>query len=225
MSYREIKEELTRTFPTEWHTPKWNQPQMISGHPVGCGATAWAIVYAYWKAFKGKNNLFEGYDVYNKSSVNNSNDEQIKTVMGKIAYYTETDYGNLGGQYGFTQPMNMCNGIKYAQEIGGYKNSTCERIRGTEFNKFDQIKQYIGNDKPVILLIDKDGEGIPNHYVVIEAAVKIQKKPLWRWYDRDVKYLVNYGWGDTRKWIYVREVGDDTHEVYTAASAYLIDVK
>jgi len=46
-----------------WHMPHLKQPKNILGYPVGCGSTAWAMVYAYWKQFKGRSLLFDGYDL------------------------------------------------------------------------------------------------------------------------------------------------------------------
>jgi hypothetical protein len=229
--YREIRAELKHTFPNGWHTPSWSQAEMLSGHPIGCGPTAWGIVYGYWRAFKGGGNLFDGYDVLHNFTREHSSDQQIARVSGQISEDTETNYGGEAREdrFGLTWPMHMCKGIEYAKRKG-YRSAGCTRIRGVEFNKFNRIKGHLDADNPVILLIrESDRRGIPNHYVVIEAAVKKQKKVWGRWRDRDVKYLVNFGHGpygtNKRDWIYVREKGRNIHKIWTSGSAFLIDLK
>lgn len=214
--YREIKASLKHK------TPLWRQARMISGHPVGCGAAAWAIVYGYWNAYRGKTKLFNGYDILHNNHVEDTNDPEIKSVMGKIAQYIGTDYGDIGGQYGMTAPRKMPRGVKYAKKMG-YSKTSCTRWRGGEFPKFSEVKKNLDKDRPVILLIHADGFGIANHYVVIEKAVKKQKRVLGKWRDRDVRYYVNFGNG-SRKWIYVREKGVNDHKVYSSFSAYFINV-
>jgi hypothetical protein len=229
--YREIKAELTRTFPCGWHTPQWSQ-FYHNGYPIGCGNTAWAIVYAYWAAFKGKTKLFKGHDVRNNDKCGDRDDEKIKQCMIDCNRYCETRDVKVGDKkWGRTMPENMGNGIRYAK-VWGYMQSSCGRDRGTEFSKFDKVKRHLDADKPAILLIHNDGIGIPYHYVVIEAAVKKQKRIAGKWRDRDVKYLINFGHCATykekngkeqqgRRWIYVREVGVNTHKVYSAFSVFL----
>ena len=229
--YREIRAELKHTFPNGWHTPNWTQAEMLSGHPIGCAPTAWGIVYGYWRAFKGKNNLFGGYDVLHNYTPQHSSVQQIATVVGQISNDTETNYGGeaRGDRFGLTWPKHMWKGKEYAKREG-YSSARCTRIRDDEFDKFDLIKHHLDADNPVILLIkESDHRGIPNHYVVIEAAVKKQKKVWGKWRDRDVKYLVNFGHGpyatNKRDWIYVREKGKNTHKIWTSASAFLIDIE
>ena len=50
--------ELKNTFNHGYSTPRWAQYDLGDGYPAGCGSTAWAILYAYWHQFKGKNKLF-----------------------------------------------------------------------------------------------------------------------------------------------------------------------
>ncbi|MFW5740416.1 MAG: C39 family peptidase, partial [Myxococcota bacterium] len=136
--YRTIDAKLNH------QTPRWAQLQS-NGHPVGCGPTAWAIVYGYWKQHKGKTRLLEG--------VNGANDPDLLAAMKEISRYTKSTYGvHQGKKWGRTTPRNMCRGKKYAEKRG-YRVS-CERIRGTEFNKFDRVKAWIRADKPVIILIN-----------------------------------------------------------------------
>lgn len=228
--YRTITAELKHTFPNGWHTPAWRQIKLLSGHPVGCGPTAWGIVYGYWSAFKGKKNLFDGYNVAAKYDTTPRKSSAVAEAIGEISKDTKTNYGGevMNARFGLTWPKNMCKGLLYAKRKG-YGGAKCSRIKGiTEFNKFRKIHAYIKADKPVILTIKADGIGIPNHYVVIEKAILKQKKVLGKWRDRDVSYVVNYGHGPLgsgkRKEIWVREKGRNRHKIHTATSAFLISL-
>ena len=223
--YREITASLSHTVPCGGHTPHWQQYDQHNGYPIGCASTAWAIVYAYWKAFKGKNNLFDGDDVETKCYARNSEDPKIKACMKDCARHCETkDIRWRGKKLGFTPPRKVPRGIRYAKNKG-YNHSSAKRVRRGEFSKFSKVRNYLESDKPVILLIKSSGFGIPNHYVVIEEACKKQRK-LWRkWRNRAVKYKVNYGQGRPSKWIYVREKGRNKHKVHSAGSVFLIDIR
>ena len=59
---RTIEVGLNGVFPTGWHTPQWYQYRQYQAnnneyYPIGCGSTAWTIVYGYWRAFKRATNL------------------------------------------------------------------------------------------------------------------------------------------------------------------------
>jgi len=225
--YREITAELQHTFPNGWHTPAWDQLHMLSGHPLGCGPTAWGIVYGYWSAFQGKTRLFDGFDVASHYGSSPGRETKVAEAVGEISNDTDTNYGGevINSRFGLTWPKNMPDGIKYAKRCG-YNGAKCTRWRGTEFKKFRAIRDELKADRPVILLIKSDGRGIPNHYVVVEKAILKQKKVLGKWRDRDVHYVVNFGHGSEgrsgRKDIWVRETGRNDHKLYTAASAFLI---
>ena len=224
--YRDIKASLRHKFKSGWHTPQWSQFKKSNGHAIGCGPVAWAIVYAYWRTFKGKTRLFGGKSVKEMSFHEHSDDKHVKKCIQRLAKLCKTtDQKYKGHKVGYTPPWRMEGGIKYAKECG-YKNSTHGRWRGTEFKKFNRVKSHLDADKPVILLIQGSGFGIPNHYVIIEQAVKRQRKKYRKWKDRDVKYLVNYGWGPgKRKWIYVRQKGINKHKNYTSCSAFRVNIK
>ncbi|MFC1476686.1 hypothetical protein ACFL5S_01840, partial [Fibrobacterota bacterium] len=129
----------------------------------------------------------------------------------------------------YTLPWYMPDGIAYARNQG-YTPSTCYDDQGSEYSKFDNVHKFISSDKPCILLTWYEGY----HYVVIEAACKSQEKYLWKWHDRNVKYLVNFGFGPTatnparlnggRAWIYVRDWGADQHFVWHSWRTFLISV-
>jgi len=185
-------------------------------------------VYGYWRAFRGKELLFDGYDVKGNCRGKPSRDSDVASVIGEIAKDTKTNYGGevTGDRFGLTWPRNMPKGAAYGKGVG-YSNTKCNRIRGTEFNKFASIRKQLDADKPVILLMRNGKRGIPDHYVVIEAAVKKQKKVLKKWRDREVHYLVNFGegpYGKGHQWICVRQRGRNTRRIWTAASAFSVSV-
>ncbi len=213
--YRTIDASLNHT------TPQWHQTIKNDGHPVGCGNTAWAILYGYWKQHKGKGNLLDGVSMPHSQS---SNDPQLKAAMEEIANDTHSTYGTYQGQkWGRTTPGNMCDGKRYA-ERRGYR-VTCERILGTEFDKFDRVRAWIAADKPVIILTNDPAHAFSSlHYPVIEKAQKKQKRVLGQWRDRDVSYFINNGNGGD-EWIWVREVGVNDHPHTGSFSMFLVDIQ
>jgi hypothetical protein len=207
------------TGPT-WHTAPYNQIIKENGHAIGCGNTAWSIVYAYWRQFKNRGSLFDG------ANVNTTNWEapEIAACMTECAEHTETR-DVIGGQ-GLTWPWKMPNAIQYAKDKR-YGSSTCDRVRGTEYSKFDRVLSSLRADRPVILEISTAGVGrAADHYVVIETADKSQyRRYSWGvWRDRDVRYHCNWGWGDRRLWIYARDWGANAGFVYGSYSVYLINI-
>jgi hypothetical protein len=214
---------LSHGLAAEQHTPNWYQHLIDDYHPIGCGPVAWSMVYAYWFQFKGKTQLFSTPDITSRDT----GDAAVTAPLEELAHETETDYGQFNTQiYGRTWPGNFCGGIDYAK-ARGYPHSRCLRIRGTEFDKFQHVKRHLEADKPVVLLIKADGRGlILNHLVVIERARVRQEKVNGEWRDRDVEYFVNFGWSrySESKWISVRQRGPNVGDIYSAGSAYLIDV-
>lgn len=225
---RNVTASLKHVFPSGWHTPKWRQFVKSNGHAIGCGPVAWAVVYGYWRAFKGKDKLFDGVDVKTMDRAKHSDDGKVRDCIWALAQYCDTkDRSYKKVKVGYTPPGQMKDGLKYARRYG-YHRSTVRRHRSNEFDKFDEIRKELDADRPVILLLRDSGFGIPNHYVVIEAGSKRQRKIAGKWRNRDVKYLVNFCWGDRegngRKWVYVREKGINDHKVHSATSAFLIDL-
>ncbi len=215
---------------TSHHTPQWYQRFIDNYHPVGCGPTAWAILYAYWYESKGKKRLFSSTPDYRGGRNQGSTSQQVADVESEVAYETETSYGQSGGgTWGRTWSSNFCQGIEYARKRG-YTKSRCLRITGTEFNKYNHVKRYLADGKPVVLNINHEGFGIYDHYVIVERARIKQEKINGKWRDRDVEYYVNFGWGedepgqDKTKWISVRQRGRNTGNVYTSGAAFLIDI-
>lgn len=233
--HREVLAELRGS------TVSWSQPDLRGGYPMGCGPTAWAIVYAYWAQNHGAGGLFPGYTIDATNA--GSDDPAVMAVMEGVAGLVQTEYFEKGGpvkvdgtkvfergsrvKLGGTSAYDMCPGIRYAQEHG-FPHSRCFRIVGSEFDKFDHIRRHLEANRPVILNISTKGHRATNHYVVAEKARKIQEKVGGQWRDRDVEYFVNYGWGGSRgempEWISARQVGVNTEQVYTVTHAFLINV-
>lgn len=213
-SYRTISAQLRH------QTPLWMQFRKSSGHPIGCGPAAWAIVFGYWKQFKGAGALLPGVNMPHTQVLN---DTALESAMLEIARDAGTTYGQYrGNKFGRSMPRNMCGGQRYAQRRG-YR-TRCYRIRGTEFDKFRQVKRWLDQDKPVIILINDPARAFSSlHYPVIEKAELKQKKVLGRWRDRDVRYYVNFANGE-RKWIWVREVGVNRHPHTGSFSMFLFDI-
>ncbi len=214
---RTIQASLSNTFSSSgWHTPAWYQFDKPNGYAIGCGNTAWAIAMAYFKQFHNKSQLFGGTNVDTRHM-----STEIKDCMTRCAVLCETrDVDNQG----LTWPWKMCRGIGYAKEKG-YGGSSCNRDRGTEYSKFSKVYNHLRGNKPVILLMHHDGIGVADHYVVIEGALKTQKRRRRKWRNRNVKYLCNFGNSRTRKWICVRDWGANQNKVYSSFSVFLPDVR
>ncbi|MCD6420524.1 MAG: hypothetical protein J7L41_07440 [Synergistetes bacterium] len=191
--YRTIEAHL------QHKTQPWSQVLNSRGYPCGCGATAWTIVFGYWKEYHGKSRLLEG------------GESALSKHMNEIAKTMGTTYGTFKGEkWGRTMPRKMLKASKYITKRG-YKCSI-NRVRGTEFNKFWKVKKALDHNRPVIILINNPQKPLTSlHYPVIEKAELKQKKVLGKWRNRDVRYFVNMQ-GSLYKWIWVREVGRNTHK-------------
>jgi hypothetical protein len=206
------------------HSPRWFQTTRSNGHPVGCGATAWAIAFGYWAQHKGKTRLFD-FDVSTHFGQSSETDPALAPVMQEIADEMGTTYPEWNGKkYGRTLAGNMCKGLEYARKRGYH--TRCFRIRGSEFEKYEIVKHWIENDKPAILLNNDPAKAFTTlHYPVIEGARKRQERSAGAWRDRDVEYLVNWGAGNRdSEWISVRQVGVDTQKRYGSFSIFLFDI-
>lgn len=214
---------LRRRFLNDWHLPQWYQPRNSAGYPVGCGNVAWAMVYAYWKQFKGKSALFDGTDLLYLYEPGSCNSGIVNDVMWEIFDLTETSHGeNSGGKYGLTRPSRMAQGIEYAKRKG-YNEAYVTRWRGSQSNKFRAIEEEIENDRPVILLIHDEGFGFPRHYVAVEGTY-YYKEGL----KKSLGYYANFGWGTRdenaglRKWIFDRGKGVN-YSIYDAFLVHMED--
>jgi hypothetical protein len=181
-----------------WHTPAWYGGRKrevpattFSGTtmaPVGCGATAWAIVYGYWKNFKGKDGLFGGASIpWNRVPT------ALEDAQWRIAELVNMDHQP---DYGRSWSWDMPGGINYAIESGYPEASVWTG------NDWNDIFEEIRNDRPVILLIINGLEHAPgfvigDHYVVVERAYKNTRG--------EISFWVNKGWGQSNghMWISV----------------------
>lgn len=195
-------------------TEKYYQHRLASnGSPVGCGPTAWTIVYAYWKNYKNFNKLFDGKNP----------DSCCHSVMEEIAELCDTTYGKT---YGMTLPSKMDNGINYALKYG-YSRSNVTNENGTYYPKFADIEGSLRGDRPVIMGIHADGIGAIDHYVVVVGARKQQKKVLGKWKDRGwITYQCNFGWNEgTDRWIYAKDnEGDGNYQHHSTYQIWMINL-
>lgn len=214
--YRELKGDLLHA------TPRWYQTLTSSGHPVGCGATAYAIVFGYWKEHKGKTNLLPGVTMPHTQS--GRDDPALAPAISWIAQLMDTTYGTWQGKkYGRTTGNKMEKAVNYVKTMG--YNCTIERIRGTEYDKFRKVKAWLDLDRPVIILTNESDAAFTSlHYPVIEKARLRQKKVSGKWQDRDVYYFVNMGDGGPNKEIWVREYGINDHHHTGSFSMYLVNI-
>lgn len=211
--YRTIKASLKKSTPLLWQTEKSN------GYPVGCGNLAWAIVLGYWKQYNGKSKLL---DDINMLHVDRS---KLHKHMEELAKDNETTYGSYkGSKYGRTAPWKMDKVKKYIKRCG-YKSSV-ERDRGTEFSKFHKVRASLVKDRPVIILMNDPKKAFSSlHYAIIEEAELKQKRVARKWRNRDVRYKVNKGhYGKKPEWIWVREVGRNTHKHTGSFSMFHLNI-
>lgn len=214
--YREIKGDL------RYATPRWYQTLTSTGYPVGCGATAYAIVFGYWKEHKGKTKLLPGVTMPHTQS--DRDDPALAPAISRIAQIMDTTYGTWQGKkYGRTTGSKMEKADNYVKTMG--YNCTIERIRGTEYDKFRKVKAWLDLDRPVIILTNESDAAFTSlHYPVIEKARLRQKKVFGKWHDRDVYYFVNMGDGGPNKEIWVREYGGNDHHHTGSFSMYLVNI-
>jgi hypothetical protein len=216
--YREIKAKLSHG------TPRWYQTITSSGYPVGCGATAWAIVFGYWKEHKGKTQLMPSVTMPHRQT--GQQDADLAREMEDIARSMDTTYVEWRGKkYGRTTGGKMMDAERYVKDKG-YMNVAIERIRGTEYDKFRSVKEWLDQDRPVIILTNESEHFFTSlHYPVIEEATLRQKKVLRKWRDRDVYYSVNMGHGGANEEIWVREAGRNDHPHTGSFSMFLMNIR
>ncbi|MDC7126720.1 MAG: hypothetical protein PQJ46_14210, partial [Spirochaetales bacterium] len=126
---------------------------------IGCGPTAWTVVYKYWQDNKGINfGLADSYEYKKKDTAYGAGDSNTAVeCMIDLADLMDTFYSTDNDtDWGATLPAKMKRGIKYATQ-NGFSSSTVDRDSGTEASKFANVINYIGANKPVILYICSDG--------------------------------------------------------------------
>lgn len=201
-------------------TPLWWQTDKSNGYPVGCGSAAWAIVFGYWKQYKGKSKLLDGITMPHSQE---ETDVDLGKNMEEIAKDTECkDVTYKGKKYGRNKPWKMDKAKKYIKRRG--YDSSIGRLRGREFKKFRKVKDWIEKDRPVIILISNPKKPLSSlHYLIIEKAELTQRKKFRKWRDRVVRYYVNRGSGK-REWIWVRERGKNRHKRTGSFSMFFLRI-
>ncbi|HUI92210.1 MAG TPA: PKD domain-containing protein [Chitinivibrionales bacterium] len=200
-------------------TPPWNQYNKSDGAFNGCGPVAWAIVYGYWKQFKGKDKLFPGLanlngDYCMENNTCSGSPTTIPALDQPVYNCMDICSGNMGtfeiGNSSATLPFNMGEGVWYAQNLG--YEVTC--TNNTAPTNLDEIKSNISNDQPVIIGTDDNfwstafgaPGGIPDHYIVAEQYLRCNKTVYILGqqiasYASSIKLYCNYGWGGNYKWL------------------------
>lgn len=203
----------------KYYTPTWYQIKIGDGYAIGCANTAWAIVYGYWRQFKGKDQLFDGYALSSQYVwLWGSKDQAVAQCMKDCFCYCKTT-GICLNHNALTLPFDLPKGIQYAESKGYVNGSYCHRHEHRDVLKnFDCVFNEISNDRPVILLIAEGSFGpVPDHYVVIEGAQTKSDKsitlPPTTFFQSssnngmtipsiiikypEMRYWVNWGAGDT----------------------------
>jgi len=91
-----------------------------------------------------------------------------------------------------------------------------------DFAKGKTALGHIRGERPCMFQFDSDKNGEVDHYGVIEGVKYLERKYAWNWYNREMWYLVNYGWGSTRQWICVdAQYGSDTYEYKNTGNLYM----
>lgn len=202
-------------------TPRWVQFNVDYQPPageaaVGCGALAHALVLAYWqekKDFPGL--LSHQYLIPIKINGEHINQEKfqperdVKSEILQIAI----DLGTTKAlSMGYTAPYKMKRIDNYVNSKG-YSCSVRERFGGYD-SKFNGIYDSLAEDRPVILLINADGIGAMDHYVVVEHAKRVSGSNAY------IRYYCNFAWGEwaftdtksggwnSHKWVYAFNMKD-----------------
>lgn len=189
-------------------TPRWAQfHRRYSGYTgmaaVGCGALAHALVLAYWQQNKGFYGLLYDGDLHD---LDDSVREEFTIHIGNAL-----DTRPVAGQ-GYTPPYKMKKIVDYLA-AKGYSGEVRERFGGYD-SKFNGIYDSLAEDRPVILLINADGIGAMDHYVVVEHAKRVSGSNAY------IRYYCNFAWGEwaftdtksgdwnSHKWVYAFNMKD-----------------
>jgi hypothetical protein len=230
-SDRWTSDELNNTFLTGWHLPHWNQPRNASNQLSGCGPTALAMLYAYHRQFNGKTSLFGGLDLNSYVllpgstttyvSANSSSGTgywAIANVMFQIGADCGVDYGSDETSADWNQLEN--EGERYGDNLG--YNVVLDMDFGGDFTKGKTALGHIRAERPCMVRFADDVNGDDDHAGAIEGVKYQERKYIWNWYDREMWYLVNYGWGYKRDWICVdAQYGSDATEYKNTGNLYM----
>ncbi|MCD4818939.1 MAG: C39 family peptidase [Candidatus Cloacimonetes bacterium] len=203
---------------------------IISGVPSylwrhGCGPTALGMVIGYYDGI-GFSALIDGNASTQTNNVNNAiaNSEHYNDYSEPIDYYPdlftdmsetdgahtsnciadfmETSWSSEESRYGsswsnlisvaFTEYVQTCNDDYFT-------NTTYERFSGASW---DTYKNEINNNRPVVLLVDSDGNGYTDHFVTgIGYDESNSTYAIYDTWDNSIHWYQwhrlsnNYGWG------------------------------
>jgi len=108
--------------------------------------------------------------------------------------------------YGATGTSVTLNGLENEGELYGERIGylvTLDQDHGGDFTKGKTALGHIRSERPCGFEFDSNRDGTTDHFAVIEG-VKYKEHRNWIfWYDHEMWYLVNYGWGSVRRWICV----------------------
>lgn len=230
-------DELNHTFRSGWHLPKWTQEVILDGSNkeyVGCTPLAVTMVYAYWKQFKGKSKLFDGNSLTYKSSMSNSGDSvvidavteirnDLGTYAGSRVYDTN---GNFTGYSGRTETGRRLETLadNYGDDRGYSYDIDVDY--GGDWSKGKKAYDRIKKDQPLWMSIDTSGGRASDHSVAVEGVKfkeRVRGRRNKRYYNREMHYLMNYGWGDTRKWVKTYDRFDNSSETETSGVYHIWD--
>lgn len=138
----------------------WTKGKTVNGKcAAGCGPVAWAIVLDYWDRY-GYSDLIPNGN-YHPDCRNNDVRNMINALRGYLKAGCDADYQS--GVYA----DNMSRGIYYAKDRGyNFKSST---YASTSSNLWEILKNSINIGWPAIVLIDSQGKGAADHYVVVDS--------------------------------------------------------
>jgi hypothetical protein len=187
-----------------WYFPSWFQIHRTDDKNsdfVGCGAVAVAKVYAYWSVFMGKMSLYREIRLHDFGNVIPFSDAlsgdfknpMVVDRLWRIASELET-YWTHSGQGLVTVSKMERNVDEYGDKFG-YPDTYAKRVNGNEFRKAEKIMAELRLGKPVIMLIQSNGKGARDHWVVVAKTVIKERKRGRRgkWRQREVWHLVDMG--------------------------------
>lgn len=227
--WRWTSDELNNTFATGWHLPKWTQVKNTAGNWSGCGPLALAMMYAYHRQFTGKAKLFNGLDLngtvttmdgysVNGSTASACNNRIIYDVVFQIGADCGADYGSDGTGVSINALEN--DGELYGDRLGYDVHLDVDY--GGDFTKGKNALGHIRGERPCMFQFDSDRNGSVDHYGAIEGVKYKEKKNWLIWYNWEMWYLVNYGWGNKREWICVdAQYGSKATEYKNTGNLYM----
>lgn len=228
---RWTNDELNNTFACGWHLPKWTQIRNASREWSGCAPLALTMLYAYSRQFRAKTLLFNGLDlngnvtlpnglIVNGSSMDASKNQIIHGVVWKIGADCGADYDTNGTSVDWDDLE--ADGELYGDQLG--YNAALDVDYGGDFTKGKTALTFIQNEYPCMVKFYTDPPtNNYSHAAAIEGVKYQERKYIWNWYDREMWYLVNYGWGTTRQWICVdAQYGSNATEYKNTGNLYMV---